>query len=277
MPNLVQNPTILVPVDFDEPSLRAVSAAVDLARVFGGRVVVLHVVPPTSFPEGTRVLPVSDEDQVDLEEYVSTRARHLLDEFFAKTMIAGVEARQEARAGHPVESILRAIDECEATLVVVGTHGRTGAARLALGSVAEHVLRRSPVPVLVVGNPAKAKETKTAKHPKQKQPKAPLDPRAHDAAFAGAAVVTGVVTGAATAGAFAGPVGAAFGGAIGGVVGAIAGGAMAREQAREAEIDRDLDETIGVTSGSLGTPPETKELSPETLRELAEADRHRLN
>jgi universal stress protein A len=142
--------TILVPVDFDDASRRAVSTAVELARIFGSSVVLLHVIPPTSFPEGTRVLPVEAADPVDLEEYVSKRARHLLDEHFASVLLGGAFVRKEARSGHPVETILRAIDECEAKLVVVGTHGRSGPARLLLGSVAENVLRRSPVPVMVV-------------------------------------------------------------------------------------------------------------------------------
>jgi nucleotide-binding universal stress UspA family protein len=151
---MIQSPlsssTILVPVDFDDASRRAVSTAVELARTFGSRVVILHVIPPTSFPEGTRVLPVEAADPVDLAEYVSQRARRLLDEHFASVLIGGAFVRKEARTGHPVETILRAIDESEAKLVVVGTHGRTGAARVVLGSVAENVVRRSPVPVMVV-------------------------------------------------------------------------------------------------------------------------------
>ncbi len=127
--------------------------AVEYARVFRGRVVILHVIPPTAFPEGTRVLPVDVSDPIDLAEYVSARARRLLDEHFSSVLTAGAEVRKEARSGNAVETILRAIEECGAKLVVVGTHGRTGVARLVLGSVAEEVLRRSPVPVMLVHEP----------------------------------------------------------------------------------------------------------------------------
>lgn len=196
-------PVILVPVDFDEASRRAVSTAEGLARALGGRVVILHVVPPTSFPEGTRLLPVGEADPIDLGEYVSARARKLLDEHFSSVLVGGTEVRSEARSGHPVETILRAIGECEATLVVVGTHARAGVARMLYGSVAEDVVRHSPVPVMVVREMV----------------------HAHDDTLVGAAVMTGAVAGAAT-GALAGPFGAIAGGTVGAVVGAIAGSVM---------------------------------------------------
>jgi nucleotide-binding universal stress UspA family protein len=150
--------TILVPVDFDDASRRAVEHAVEYARALGARIRLLHVVPPTSFPEGTRLLPLDASDPVDLGEYVSARAKRLLAETFLESLMMGVEVAREARSGHPVETILRAIDDCGASLVIVGTHGRTGAARLLLGSVAEEIVRRSHVPVLVIRGPHKAAE-----------------------------------------------------------------------------------------------------------------------
>jgi nucleotide-binding universal stress UspA family protein len=248
--------TILVPVDFDEASRRAVSTAVEFARLFGGRVVILHVIPPTSFPEGTRLLPVDAVDPIDLGEYVSNRAKRLLNEYFASVLIAGVEVRKEARAGRVVDTVLRAVGESDAKLVVVGTHGRTGVSRLVLGSVAEGVLRRSPVPVLILRELDGSQST-----------------REHDRAYVGAAAMSGAVAGVAT-GALAGPAGAIAGGAIGTVIGAIAGAVMKREDARADAHDHELDDVIGVTRGTLGTPPETKRPSKEVLAEaVAEAAR----
>jgi universal stress protein A len=148
-PNPATN-TILVPVDFDDTSRRAVEHAGSLARALGARVLILHVVPPTSFPEGTLLLPLEPGDPVDLGQYVPDDALRLLRESFVKCLQAGVEVREEARSGHPLETILRAIREWDATLVVLGTHGRTGVDRLLHGSVAEEVMRRTDVPVLVV-------------------------------------------------------------------------------------------------------------------------------
>ena len=200
------SPTILVPVDFDEASRCAVSTAVALARALKGRVVILHVVPPTSFPEGTRLLPVGETDPVDLGAYVSERARKLLVEHFASVLVDGREVRSEARSGHPVETILRAIHECDATFVVLGTHAREGVARMLYGSVAEGVVRHSPVPVMIVRDTV----------------------HGHDDAVVGSAVISGAVAGAAT-GALAGPFGAIAGGTVGAVVGAVAGSMLDAE------------------------------------------------
>ena len=190
---ILHKPTIVVPVDFDEPSKRAVSLAVDFARWLEGRVVLVHVAPPTSLPEGTRLLPTDASNPVDLGEYVSQHARHMLEAHFLSLLISGVEVRKEVRTGHVVETILRAIDECHAGLVVVGTHGRAGAARLMLGSVAEGLVRRSLVPVLV----ARKAENGAPHHDA-------------DASFTSAAIASGAVAGAAT-GALGGPVGAVVG------------------------------------------------------------------
>jgi universal stress protein A len=244
-----QNAVILVPVDFDEASRRAVSLALEFARALDRSVVLLHVVPPTNLPEGSRLLPADTSDPVDVGEYVSARGRQLLDEHFVSVLMSGAEVRKEARCGHVVETILRAIEECEAKLVVVGTHGRTGGARLLLGSVAEGLVRRSPVPVLVAHAP-------------------PTMASVRDGAFARAAAASGAVAGSAT-GALAGPLGAVAGGAIGTVVGAIAGAVMEAQQARATEHERELDNAIGVTKGSLGAPPYTKKPTEAVLAEAA--------
>jgi universal stress protein A len=253
-PMSLSSATILVAVDFDEASRRAVAAAINLARAFGGRVVVLHVVPPTSFPEGTRLLPLDDADPVDLGEYVSARARRLLQDHVASVLVSGIEVRQEARSGHVVESVLQAIEECDAKLLVVGTHGRTGVERLVLGSVAESLLRRAPVPVMIVRGPE------------------PAAAHEHPRTLAGASIVTGAVAGAAT-GALAGPVGAIAGGAVGSVVGAIAGSVLGREDARNDAHDRELDDAIGVTQGSIGMSAKMKLLNDAALAKTAAVNR----
>ncbi len=61
----------------------------------------------------------------------------------------GVELHSHIRDGQPAETILKTIGEQAIDLVVMGTHGRTGVERI-LGSVAEEVVRESPVPVLTV-------------------------------------------------------------------------------------------------------------------------------
>jgi nucleotide-binding universal stress UspA family protein len=60
--------------------------------------------------------------------------------------------------GDPAVSIVQAAHRVSADLVVMGTHGRTGARRMVLGSVAERVVRLSPCPVLVIPNPVSLPE-----------------------------------------------------------------------------------------------------------------------
>jgi nucleotide-binding universal stress UspA family protein len=61
--------------------------------------------------------------------------------------------RRIVRAGDAVEEILAVIDELHPSMVVMGTHGRSGLARWVMGSVAEQVARRSSIPVLTVRTP----------------------------------------------------------------------------------------------------------------------------
>jgi hypothetical protein len=56
--------------------------------------------------------------------------------------------------GHPAEEILRYISSAEVDLVIMATHRRTGEARAVLGSIADEVIRRSPIPVMSI-NPEK--------------------------------------------------------------------------------------------------------------------------
>ena len=62
--------------------------------------------------------------------------------------------------GRPTEDIIKTAESWNADLIVMGTHGRTGLLHLLLGSIAEHVLRHSKIPVLVV--PSKNNQDKSS-------------------------------------------------------------------------------------------------------------------
>jgi universal stress protein A len=235
-PALLDRPTILVPVDFDESSRRALELAVEHATAFRGRIVLLHVL---------------DGNDISVEV-----AERLLDDTFVNVLCSGAEVRKEVRRGPIVDAILDAANACKAVLVIVGTHGRKGARRMLLGSVAESVVRRAPMPVLVARDPAAGVA------------------REHSMAYAGAATLSGAVAGAAV-GAVAGPPGALAGGVVGTAVGAIVGVAMSRDEARVDAHDRELDDEIGVTKGPLGASEDAKQPSKRALREAAEEDARR--
>jgi nucleotide-binding universal stress UspA family protein len=133
---------ILVPVDFEPASMKALNLAKDLAGKMGAEVVLLHVyqLPVYTYPglEPT-LLP-------GFHAEVSAAAARALEQLSART--GGLRAL--LREGDPASEILAAAGELKATLIVMGTHGRTGIAHLFLGSVAERVIRKSTVPVLTV-------------------------------------------------------------------------------------------------------------------------------
>jgi nucleotide-binding universal stress UspA family protein len=96
-----------------------------------------------------RLVSVFDEDQkrsdggASLQEYLNRQA--------ARVAALGLEAETRAPAGKAAEAILAAAAEPDVDLVLVATHGRSGLARLRLGSVADQVIKNSPCPALVVG------------------------------------------------------------------------------------------------------------------------------
>lgn len=136
---------ILVGVDFSETSQEALSVATDLAARLGADLVLLHVyqIPAFAFPE--TIVPAPPET---IDRLIEESARHL-EGLADRPRAAGVRTTTELVAGAPfVELVARAHRGID--LVVLGTHGRTGLRHALLGSVAEKVLRRSPVPVLTV-------------------------------------------------------------------------------------------------------------------------------
>ena len=140
--------TILVPTDFSEGAARALDWARTLAQAFRAEIVVLHVLelPVTWTPLGglgSLPTPLSTESV----DQLTSEAQTILETVAGD---APEVTRRLLRKGHPREVILAAVEEVAADAVVMGTHGRRGVSHLLIGSVAEHVVRHSPVPVLTV-------------------------------------------------------------------------------------------------------------------------------
>ena len=139
---------ILVPTDFSEPAHAALKWAATLAKEFDSRVYLLHVVPePYAYPWGTELssLPLN-EILAQSEE----AARQRLGELATEIGLAADRVSATAMVGTPVDQIISTVKDEKIDLVVLGTHGRGPVGHFLLGSVAERVVRRSPVPVLTV-------------------------------------------------------------------------------------------------------------------------------
>jgi nucleotide-binding universal stress UspA family protein len=138
---------ITCPTDFSELAGSAFAESVRLARWFGAKVTVVHVMPfavSIAGDMGYVPLPVGTGDnarQATLEQ---------LQRFVDATEHAGVPIGMLCREGDPCHEIRSMALETGAGLVVMGTHGRSGFKRLVLGSVTEALLNRPPAPVLTV-------------------------------------------------------------------------------------------------------------------------------
>ncbi|MBX3232529.1 MAG: universal stress protein [Labilithrix sp.] len=137
---------ILVPVDFGDASEHAVDLALTLGTRFDAKVTLLHVswMPPyyySAYAEGVS-FPIDE---------METKGKAMLDQAFAKAVERYKRVETMMLPGDPWEKILEAVKSTGADLIVMGTHGRRGVVRVVLGSVAEKVVRHSPVPVLTVG------------------------------------------------------------------------------------------------------------------------------
>jgi nucleotide-binding universal stress UspA family protein len=143
---------ILCPVDFSEFSAAAAAQAGALARHYGARLTFLHVawvqVPPSSFGAAPGPLLLDEAALQGLEDDLRTLARPRVD--------PSVAAEVQVIQGAAAHGILVTAEEIAASLIVLGTHGRSGFERLMLGSTAEKVLRKAACPVLTVPRAAGA-------------------------------------------------------------------------------------------------------------------------
>jgi nucleotide-binding universal stress UspA family protein len=136
--------TVLHPSDFSGASQPAFELACALARDYKAKLVLLHVTPPTRVyaPDGIAT-PFPPEGEYDAQvQLARLRPEDPL-----------VEVDHHVVEGDPADEILKAAATLHADVIVLGTHGNTGLTRLLVGSVAEHVMRKAPCPVLTVRAP----------------------------------------------------------------------------------------------------------------------------
>lgn len=141
--------TILVPVDFSTCSMLVTRQAAGLAARLGARLVILHAAElPSGVSAGTHLAP----DGVDrtAADYLVSDTRERLAAFAELARELRVDAEIQVILGPVVPTIVAASESVHADLIVIGTHGRSGLARVMLGSVAEGVAHKAHVPVMLV-------------------------------------------------------------------------------------------------------------------------------
>jgi len=143
---------ILVPTDGSDTAEAAVDRAVDLAANYDATIHALYVVDvdAVNYSLGTEQVDRLRQGKLDDMPEVKAAADAATSYVADAAAAAGVPVEQHVRAGQPARVIERVIDDLGVDLVVMGSHGRSGISRALLGSVAEKVLRKTKIPVLVV-------------------------------------------------------------------------------------------------------------------------------
>lgn len=138
---------VLVPVDDSDRATRALEFA--LEHYPDASITALHVINPSEFPAGGFESGITT-DVEQLRENKRKHAEKLLENVSERVADRGVEIETAIETGRPARAIVDYAEDNDVDIITIGSHGRTGASRVLLGSVAETVARRSPVPVTVV-------------------------------------------------------------------------------------------------------------------------------
>jgi nucleotide-binding universal stress UspA family protein len=142
---------ILVATDLSKEAMSCIPAVADLARSVGARITLLHVVESyAAIPHGAPLAPrleqpVNPKAMEEARRHLEERRAH-----YGSDIQIDLEL---VPGGDPAKAIATYADTHGVDLVAVTTHGRTGLRRVAIGSVAEAVIRQSRVPVLVLPLP----------------------------------------------------------------------------------------------------------------------------
>jgi len=140
---------ILAPTDFSAPSLAAIDHAVDLARMFDAEVILLFVQEAPYFGPEPDPYVVSPNFRLLFAEHQRV-VREQMSALHARLGKRGARCRALLGEGNAAAQILATARKVKADLIVMATHGRTGAKRFFVGSVAEKVVRGARCPVLTL-------------------------------------------------------------------------------------------------------------------------------
>lgn len=142
---------ILTAIDFSENSEYAFDYALSLASHYNAELTIIHVINEPVDLRGFYVPHISFEQ---LEQEIEAGAAKMMDEFCRTRLGSFSRFTTEIVGGIPHEEIVSAATRLAASLIVLGTHGRTGLDHLLFGSTAERVVRSAHCPVLTVRLPA---------------------------------------------------------------------------------------------------------------------------
>ncbi len=148
---------ILLATDFGPVSEAALHYSLDIARRYGAKVYLVHVVPPETFQ-----FLSGDARKTALEDAWRDAQRHMTDLLIAGHL-EGVEHQVLVEQGDVWDILSRNLSDLSINLLVIGTRGRGRISKLLLGSVAETIFRQATCPVLMVGPRVSASDSVTVR------------------------------------------------------------------------------------------------------------------
>lgn len=144
---------ILVPVDGSETSNCGLDEAIKLAKLTGARLRLIHSVDALTI--GAGILPTAYYDD-EVPPGNKEIGEQILEQARARAADSGVTVETllfDSVLPRVPETVIEQAKAWKADLIVIGTHGRRGVGRILLGSDAEQIVRKAPVPVLLVRAP----------------------------------------------------------------------------------------------------------------------------
>lgn len=135
---------VLYATDFSRYSQNALPFVLSIARKYGSTISAVHVIPS--------MIPGSFTPTMELQAMAAQALREANESMKdLQSRMRGVPHETIIRKGDILAELSALVEEKKIDLIVLGTHGRAGASRLLMGSVAEHIFRRASCPVLTVG------------------------------------------------------------------------------------------------------------------------------
>jgi nucleotide-binding universal stress UspA family protein len=147
---------IVVPTDFSADAEQAIRVASDLSRIYSAPLTLIHIYDPVAYPlpDGYMLYTPGQLSRM-WEEFERRLARAKADALAA----GAIQVETRLLQGLTAPEIVRFAKDGGYDLIVMGTHGRKGVARVLLGSVAARVVQMAECPVLTVRRPAQRAET----------------------------------------------------------------------------------------------------------------------
>jgi nucleotide-binding universal stress UspA family protein len=152
---MTETKKILFPIDLTENSSKILPYVLSVSEKYDSMIYLLHVVPDLRKWAKEYISHTASYASLDMfKKEASEEAEKAMDRVCEEQLQSCPNFQRRIISGDPATEILKAIETEDIDMVIMGTHGRKGLEHMILGSVAENVVKKSPVPVLTI-NPYK--------------------------------------------------------------------------------------------------------------------------